>query len=180
MSGEDDPTAGPSKQIEARFQAPATETKGQRPAANDVRAVVLAVYRDPARFKPLMQASSPVPPGFIDLLRSVSGPGAFSEPRKPATADGDLAKAALFYLNNVLLADPGNYYRVLGLSMDATKQEIQQSYSVMRQFLARGQGDAPNARQIDLVSKAYVVLNDPGKRRDYDRVLLTGATHRDK
>lgn len=179
MTSDNDNNVKPAPPPDGGSSALTEKQTTKRPAVDDVRAVVLAVYRDPARFKPLTQASSPVPAGFIDLLTQLlGGRGAFSNAAGKnagaASSRAELTQAAWSYLEKVMLADPENYYRILGLAMDASAQEVQKSYSTLRRFISHCGQRAGTGRATDLISRAYVTLNDSLRRREYDRELVRG------
>lgn len=149
-----------------------TATNPNRPAGKDIRAVILAIYHDPVRFKPLMETSSPVPAGLTALLQEISRPTAKSD-EFSAKERAELPPAAMNYLEKVLFADKKNFYRILGLPLDATGQDIQASYTALRLFVSRFRKPGTSQQMVDLISAAYVTLSDPERRRNYDRDLLT-------
>lgn len=70
-----------------------------------------------------------------------------------------------------------NYYRILGLSNEASADEIRRAYRVLaRRYhpdVNPGKGSEDRFKQI---STAYAVLSDPEKRRKYDSEYEAGTT----
>ncbi len=65
-----------------------------------------------------------------------------------------------------------DYYLVLGVGRDATRQEIEAAFKRMStqtyvQFGGGGAGGKRTAR----IEEAYTVLSDPAQRAEYDRRL---------
>ncbi len=68
-----------------------------------------------------------------------------------------------------------NYYQILGVSSDATPEEIRQAYRrLARQYHPDlHAGDKASEEKFKEMSLAYETLHDPQRRRDYDRHLET-------
>ncbi len=66
---------------------------------------------------------------------------------------------------------PLSYYEILGVSRDATPEEIKAKYRelVMKYHPDRNPGDEKAAEIFKGIGEAYSVLSDPDKRRAYDR-----------
>ena len=71
-----------------------------------------------------------------------------------------------------------NYYQILGVSSDATPEEIRQAYRrLARQYHPDlHAGDKASEEKFKEISLAYETLHDPQRRRDYDRHLETETT----
>ena len=65
-----------------------------------------------------------------------------------------------------------DYYRILGLSRDATLEEIRESYFASVRTLHPDANPEMQAReQFLIVQEAYEVLSNPGRRDGYDKIL---------
>ena len=64
-----------------------------------------------------------------------------------------------------------DYYEVLGISKDASEQEIKKAYRkmAMKYHPDKNQGDKDSEEHFKEVNEAYEVLSDPQKRRTYDQ-----------
>jgi len=69
-----------------------------------------------------------------------------------------------------------DYYKVLGVSMDASEVEIKKSYRkvAMQYHPDRNPGDKEAEEKFKTASEAYEVLRDPEKRQIYDRYGIEG------
>jgi molecular chaperone DnaJ len=63
-----------------------------------------------------------------------------------------------------------DYYELLGISRDASQEEIKRAYRRLARQLHpdTGHGDAESEARFKEVARAYEVLSDPDKRRRYD------------
>src|SRR5829696_7772637 len=68
------------------------------------------------------------------------------------------------------MADQVNYYRVLGVSREASQEEIRGAY---RMLAKERHPDHPSgsAEEFSLLQEAYAVLSDPNRRRTHDEAL---------
>jgi molecular chaperone DnaJ len=68
------------------------------------------------------------------------------------------------------MADQVNYYRVLGVSREASQEEIRGAY---RRLAKERHPDHPSgsAEDFSLLQEAHAVLSDPNRRRSHDEAL---------
>jgi molecular chaperone DnaJ len=68
------------------------------------------------------------------------------------------------------MADQVNYYRVLGVSREASQEEIRGAY---RRLAKERHPDHPSgsAEEFSLLQEAHAVLSDPNRRRTHDEAL---------
>lgn len=63
-----------------------------------------------------------------------------------------------------------NYYRILGLNIDAEHEEIKAAYRILAQRYHPDKGGA--AAEFQLIQEAYEILSNPLTKRTYDQDLL--------
>ncbi|MBO8128544.1 MAG: molecular chaperone DnaJ [Peptococcaceae bacterium] len=71
-----------------------------------------------------------------------------------------------------------DYYEVLGVSRDASQEEIKKAYrKLARKYHPDANKDDPDAEaKFKEISEAYAVLSDPDRRRQYDQFGHAGPT----
>jgi curved DNA-binding protein CbpA len=69
------------------------------------------------------------------------------------------------------------HYQALGLPQTAAADEIKRAYRRLAKELHpdANPGDAAAEQKFKAVATAYGVLSDPGKRREYDQMLVLGV-----
>ncbi|MGH1394314.1 MAG: IMS domain-containing protein [Trichormus sp.] len=71
---------------------------------------------------------------------------------------------------------PLDYYRILGLPLAASEEQLRQAYSDRTVQLPRREySQAAIASRKQLIEEAYVVLSDPKERSSYDQLYLAHA-----
>ncbi len=72
---------------------------------------------------------------------------------------------------------PEDYYNVLGVSRDATPEEIKKAYRklALKYHPDKTKGDKEAEVQFKKINEAYQVLSDPVKRRQYDQFGTASA-----
>jgi molecular chaperone DnaJ len=72
--------------------------------------------------------------------------------------------------------DDKDYYRILGVSRDASADDIKKNYRkiAMQYHPDRNPGDKDAEEKFKLASEAYEVLRDPNKKEIYDRYGIEG------
>lgn len=68
-----------------------------------------------------------------------------------------------------------NYYRILGLNIDAEYEEIKAAYRILAQRHHPDKGGA--AAEFRLIQEAYDILSNPLTKRNYDADLLATLNH---
>jgi len=71
-----------------------------------------------------------------------------------------------------------DYYKILGVSRDATQEEIRRAYrKLARKYHPDINKDPEAQEKFKEINEAYEVLSDPEKRKKYDELLNAGWTH---
>ncbi|NKQ35918.1 MAG: VWA domain-containing protein, partial [Chloroflexi bacterium] len=65
-----------------------------------------------------------------------------------------------------------DYYAVLGLSPDASTEEIREAFTVLRSAFPAEQRDPATNTEFRRIFNAYEVLSDPARRATYDSLVL--------
>ncbi|GAB1539919.1 hypothetical protein NUACC21_25870 [Scytonema sp. NUACC21] len=76
---------------------------------------------------------------------------------------------------------PLDYYRILGIPMAASEEQLRQAYGDrIMQLPRREYSHAAITSRKKLIEKAYVVLSDPRERKAYDKLYLAHAYGSDR
>lgn len=72
------------------------------------------------------------------------------------------------------MADKRDYYEVLGVSKDASSDDLKKAYrKLAKQYHPdMNPGDKTAETKFKEVNEAYEVLNDPAKRQRYEQLLV--------
>lgn len=71
------------------------------------------------------------------------------------------------------MADKRNYYDILGVSRNATNEDIRKAF---RKLAAKYHPDAGgDEKKFKEISEAYTTLSNPDKRKEYDQLLMFGG-----
>ena len=146
-------------------------------AAEDALAAALAFHKAPARHHDLLHGRAPLPAGVDKLLRLASGASPEETGIVPDAAlrPGELAAAARFFVEQVLLAHDADHYRLLGVNRDASLDQIKEHHRLlMRMFHPdRDNGIDPEvkAAHAGRINLAYNALRQSDSRAAYDTQL---------
>ncbi|SMB22883.1 conserved protein of unknown function [Sterolibacterium denitrificans] len=143
----------------------------------DGLSLALAVHQTPSQFYELLHGKADLPDDIGLLLRLAGGaalPEGMALP--PFSAPTDVREAALFFIEQVLLAHDANHYRVLGVRPTASLDELKENHRLLmrlfhpdRRVLAmESERKAAHAARINL---AYTTLRQPATRTAYDLSL---------
>ena len=94
---------------------------------------------------------------------------------------GALREAAIFYLQQLLFADEGDSYRVLGVNPDAADEQIKLHYRLLVRWLHPDRNsDEWESVFADRVNRAWQDLRTPTRRNAYDLVRSAEAPQSSK
>lgn len=153
-----------------------------RSPAAQILETALALQRAPGeRFR---LRERPLPPGIVHAIEAAADSPAIVKAAagELGESEGTLVEAARFYLEQVLFADPhADAYRVLGLSSDATPEDIRTHHRWLQRWLHPDRAQAGDASVFATrVNQAFSQLRSPESRQAYDVKLaearLAGAS----
>ena len=148
---------------------------------------LLAFQRAPLKHPQVGAPGYPLPPELPALLERLGRPNdtrPFSEEAEALRVDAEaLRRAALFFVKQALFSDPGDPYRVLGLSADCSPEEIRERYRLLVRIFhpdrLRDAGDW-NDRLATRLNDAYNLLKNPARRAELDQRLTSAAAALDR
>ncbi|VAW85315.1 hypothetical protein MNBD_GAMMA16-1550 [hydrothermal vent metagenome] len=155
------------------------------PAYQKLANAVLAFYKDPKTQPRWVQASEPLPanvPLYLQYVaHRINQMNLVSDTTKSASRnkdeesshndDEELINAALFFVRRVLLANGANHYRVLGLKVNASLDQIQKNYRNLRRLYWDQKKPGQDQTVVMRISEAYVVLREPQTKQEYNKQI---------
>jgi hypothetical protein len=139
----------------------------RRVADEDIAGLALAVYREPTRFGDLIRGGGSLPADTLSGMRTAAEASRHGDPEGLDRNE----RAALFFVEHVLLAYDADHYRVLGLNRGASAERIREHYRVMMGIFhpdRQGWADADREKLAARINLAYHVLRDVHRRSAYD------------
>lgn len=131
--------------------------------------LIVDCYHSPHLLRSLSDKSIPLPEGLERVLRNA----AVINPNDPALnpQDRELREAVLIFVRHVVLAEGADHYRSLGLRFNAAPEQIDTHYRLLLALMADGGGTdlLQTSRLLGRISRAYAVLSQPDRRREYDK-----------
>lgn len=148
----------------------------QEAGAAIIAAQLLAFYREPVRYRPrLTHGREPFGGGLL-VFRFAQGrfPQALMR-ELPAARREALREAALFFIRQVCLWEGASHYQVLCVAPGARRETIKEHYHALMALIHPDRQEAGAslwpAEYAQRVNKAYEVLSDEARRREYDARL---------
>lgn len=128
-------------------------------------------YYNPSRYSDWTEAKASLPDGTRLLLDEVAALNYINTTSTTGDKHTEIVRRAIVvFINRVLLI--GNHYRALGLTSNATAEEIQHHYRCLRRLCRLEEDNQSVGYAIARISDAYVTLRDPIKRAWYDASSL--------
>ncbi|MCK0508290.1 DnaJ domain-containing protein [Aromatoleum anaerobium] len=129
--------------------------------------LALAVFAEPTRFGELVRGGGSLPADTIVVMRAAAE--AIRDGRQHGLDEN--RRAALFFVEHVLLAYEAGHYRALGLNRDATDDQVREHYRVMMGIFhpdRQGWADSDREKLSARINLAHHVLRDAHRRAAYD------------
>lgn len=144
--------------------------------ASVVATQLLAFHADPVRYRARLTHGREVLPGGIHVFRFAQGRFPHGVMTAFSSQDRDrIREAANFYIRQVCFWDGATHYQVLGVAPDATHRAIKEHYHGQMALIHPDRHDADSEQwpewAAQRVNRAYAVLSDDGRRREYDALL---------
>jgi len=156
------------------------------PPYQELANTALAFYKDSKTQSRWTQASEPLPVNVslylqyiasqIDQMNSVFDTSKSVNRNKEEESsrnddNEELIKAALFFVRRVLLAKGANHYRVLGLEINASRDQIQKNYRNLRRIHWDQKKPGQDQTVVMRISEAYVVLRESQTKQAYNKQI---------
>jgi len=132
----------------------------------------------PETLQELVDPQKPLPENIPDLLEVATGHAQAQHEALPKVlqdcSHDELHDHILHFLEQVLLVEGADYYRILGLFADATQDEVNRHYQLLMQlFFSDTEAQPENWKEETAVriNRAYSVLRELDKRQAYDQKL---------
>jgi hypothetical protein len=137
---------------------------------HDALALALAFFEAPGRFPDLLHGRAPLPSGMTELLQVAAGD--LPEGALPPifVSLPELQKAALFFIDQVLLARGADHCRVMGLAPGAAADEIKEHHRLLMRLFHPDRLSAPDEQAeaaAARINRAYAVLRGAESRAAY-------------
>ncbi len=84
----------------------------------------------------------------------------------------EVIKAMQYFVAKAMLAPGADHYRVLGLKIQSSTEEIQNNYRCLRRIFYPSEGSEAAQACVMRISDAYVTLRNAQTRRDYNERLF--------
>lgn len=149
-------------------------------APETLLSLALSFYRDPLSFQDLLQGRSNLPEGVETILLAASGGVGQDQVAPAGGTPEEVQQAAMFFIEQVLLAPNADYYRLLGLGPQATETKIREHYRLLMRLFHPDRRVSQNDWQAVYaarVTQAYNVLRRPQSRSEYDALRVPPLDH---
>lgn len=156
-----------------------------RAATSDASAIIAMslILRQPALVREMREA--PLPPGMIFLLEVAVGDTAALSAASRMTGEAPhvLIDAAGFFVEQVLLTERADHYRVLGAAQDASAADLRRHMALLMRWLHPDAGAARPPGHIDRsvfatrIATAWQTLKAVDRRAAYDAALHAAKGH---
>lgn len=148
-------------------------------ASHDALALALAFFKAPGRFPDLLHGRAPLPSGMTELLQVAAGdlPEGAAPPMFVSLPE--LREAALFFIDQVLLARDADHYRVMGLAAGADADQIKEHHRLLMRMFHPDRLAAPNERAEEAaarINRGYAVLRGAETRAAYFETVQPAAS----
>lgn len=130
--------------------------------------VAVDLIRVPSRVRRLR--SRPLPEGVVILLRIAAGDQAAEQEaaawtgRTPVT----IREAAIFFIEQILLAPDADSYRVLGVEANATTEDLRRNMALLLKGMHPDRMNGDRTLFARRVTSAWNALKTPERRSAYD------------